>query len=54
MDWAAADAGLLAWTRELLRIRRDYPVLHADRFLTGLPATSACCPMWSGATPPAR
>jgi glycogen operon protein len=37
LDWAAADAGLLAWTRKLLRIRREYPVLHDDRFLTGLP-----------------
>jgi glycogen debranching enzyme GlgX/4-alpha-glucanotransferase len=37
LDWAAADAGLLAWTRHLLRIRREYAVLRDDRFLTGAP-----------------
>jgi glycogen operon protein len=37
LDWAAADAGLLAWTRRLLRIRRNYPALRGDRFLSGAP-----------------
>lgn len=35
VDWAQVDAGLLGWTRLLLRIRRDYPLLRDDRFLTG-------------------
>jgi glycogen operon protein len=37
LDWAAADPGLAAWTRRLLQIRRDYPLLRDDRFLTGAP-----------------
>jgi glycogen debranching enzyme GlgX/4-alpha-glucanotransferase len=41
LDWAAADAGLLTWTRHLLRIRREYAVLHDDRFLTGRFLTGA-------------
>jgi glycogen debranching enzyme GlgX/4-alpha-glucanotransferase len=44
LDWAAGDAGLLAWTRELLRIRRDQPLLHGDRFLTGLPCDVSLLP----------
>jgi glycogen debranching enzyme GlgX/4-alpha-glucanotransferase len=35
LDWDAADAGLLAWTRLLIGIRRDHPALREDRFLTG-------------------
>ena len=35
LDWATVDPGLLAWTRHLLRIRRDHPELRDDRFLTG-------------------
>ena len=37
-DWASADAGLLAFTRELLRLRRAHPVLRRRRFLTGAAA----------------
>lgn len=37
LDWAAADAGLLAWTRQLLQIRWDHPLLRGNRFLTGAP-----------------
>jgi 4-alpha-glucanotransferase len=35
LDWAAADEGLIAWTRRLLRLRRDHPALRDDRLLTG-------------------
>ena len=35
LDWAAADPGLLAWTRHLLAIRRAHPALRNDHFLTG-------------------
>ena len=44
LNWAAADTELLAWTRELLRIRRDHPVLHGDRFLTGQPFDGSLLP----------
>ncbi len=43
LDWAATDRGLLAWTRELARIRRDHPVLRGDDFLTG--AASGTSPL---------
>jgi glycogen debranching enzyme GlgX/4-alpha-glucanotransferase len=35
LEWEGADAELLAWTRQLLRIRRDHPVLRDDHFLAG-------------------
>jgi glycogen operon protein len=44
LDWAAADAGLLAWTRHLLRIRRDHAVLRGDGFLTGAPGDASPLP----------
>ena len=37
LDWASADAGLLAWTRRLLQIRWDHPLFRGNRFLTGAP-----------------
>ena len=37
LDWARADAGLMAFTARLARIRRGHPSLRADRFLTGAP-----------------
>ena len=37
-DWAAADAGLLAFTRELVAFRRSHPVFRRRRFLTGAEA----------------
>ncbi len=37
VDWAAADAGLLAWTSKLLQIRQAFPLLRGNRFLTGAP-----------------
>ena len=35
LDWARADRSLLAWTRQIIALRRDLPALHEDRFLTG-------------------
>ena len=37
-DWSAADAGLLAFTRELVAFRRSHPVFRRRRFLTGAEA----------------
>ncbi len=37
-DWAAADAGLLAFTRELVAFRRAHPVFRRQRFLAGAQA----------------
>jgi len=34
---AAADAGLMGFTRKLLALRRAFPVLRRGRFLTGIP-----------------
>ena len=34
-EWAAGDAGLLAFTRRLLAFRRDHPVFRRKRFLAG-------------------
>jgi len=33
--WASADANLIAFTRELLALRRDYAAFFSDHFLTG-------------------
>jgi glycogen operon protein len=44
LDWGAVDADLLEWTRLLLRIRRDYPLLRGDRFLTGGPVDISLLP----------
>ncbi len=34
-DWEAPDTELLAFTRRLIRLRREHPVLRRRRFLTG-------------------
>jgi glycogen operon protein len=34
-DWAAADAGLLAFTKRLIAFRREHPVFRRRRFLSG-------------------
>jgi isoamylase len=39
LDWAAADTGLLAFTRQLVALRRAHPVFRRHRFLTGIEAT---------------
>jgi glycogen operon protein len=51
LDWAAADAGLLAWTRLMLRLRRDYAVLRDDRFLVGTQGDASLLPdvVWADA-----
>lgn len=35
LDWADADQGLLAFTRRLIQMRADNPVLRQERFLHG-------------------
>ncbi len=35
VDWATADQTLLAFTRRLVALRREHPVLRRRRFLTG-------------------
>ncbi len=35
LDWSKADSALLAWTRQMIALRRDLPALHDDTFLTG-------------------
>jgi len=37
-DWAAADPGLLAFTRDLVAFRRAHPVFRRQRFLAGAQA----------------
>src|SRR5262249_10169869 len=37
-DWAAADADLLAYTRDLVAFRRAHPVFRRQRFLAGAQA----------------
>ena len=44
IDWTAADEMLLGWTRRLVQIRREHPVLHQDRFLTGQPVEGVFLP----------
>ncbi len=39
-DWSAADTGLLAFTRQLVALRRAHPVFRRQRFLTGAAAAS--------------
>jgi len=33
LDWDAADAGLTAYTRQVIAVRRAHPVLRRDRYL---------------------
>ncbi len=51
LDWAAADAGLLAWTRLILRLRHHHAALHDDRFLTGMRRDASLLPdvVWTDA-----
>jgi glycogen operon protein len=44
LDWGTVDAGLLAWTRHILRIRQEYELLRGDRFLTGEPVDISLFP----------
>jgi glycogen operon protein len=37
VDWAAADEDLLAFTRKLIRLRKDHPVFCRRRWFQGLP-----------------
>ena len=36
-DWLGRDEALLAFTRRLIRIRREHPALHRQRFFSGRP-----------------
>jgi isoamylase len=38
-DWSSVDEDLLAFTRRLIRLRREHPVFRRRRFLTGVEAT---------------
>jgi isoamylase len=40
IDWAHADPELIAFTRRLVALRRDHPVLRRRRFLTGADASA--------------
>ena len=44
LDWAQADASLLAFTATLAALRRRHPALHADRWLTGEPVDASGLP----------
>ena len=35
VDWENADEDLIEWTRRLIRLRREQPVLHRQRFFVG-------------------
>ena len=37
VDWPGADAGLAAFVRAILRLRRELPALRRERFFTGRP-----------------
>ncbi len=39
IDWAAADAGLIEFTREVARLRRQHPTFRRRRFFDGRPGT---------------
>ncbi|MDU8928620.1 glycogen debranching protein GlgX [Alisedimentitalea sp. MJ-SS2] len=41
IDWVGADQGLLAFTRRLVALRRDNPVLRQGKFLHGHPREDA-------------
>src|SRR5690606_20912021 len=36
-DWQGRDEALLAFTRKLIRIRKEHPVLHRQKFFSGRP-----------------
>ena len=36
-DWPTMDEGLLRFTRRLIRIRREHPALHRQKFFSGRP-----------------
>jgi glycogen operon protein len=40
-DWSQVDEKLLAFTRRLLRIRREHPALHRQKFFSGRPIRGA-------------
>jgi glycogen operon protein len=36
-DWSRVDGGLLAFTQRLIRIRKNHPALHRQKFFSGRP-----------------
>ncbi len=44
LDWSGADGELLAFTRELIALRKDSPALTRDSFLTGAPLDETLIP----------
>ena len=44
IDWSAADASLIAFTRRLTQVRRTHPALSRDAFLTGTPFDASRLP----------
>ncbi|HEX7889700.1 MAG TPA: glycogen debranching protein GlgX [Ramlibacter sp.] len=36
-DWKAVDASLLEFTRRLIRVRKEHPALHRQKFFSGRP-----------------
>ncbi len=44
LDWANADQTLIAFAAALSKLRRDWPVLRADQFYTGLPLAGTADP----------
>ncbi len=51
LDWPGAEPELEAFTAALAKLRRECAPLHADRFLTGLPADGADIPDVEWRTP---
>ncbi|MGD0605003.1 MAG: glycogen debranching protein GlgX [Streptosporangiaceae bacterium] len=41
IDWENADLGLLAFTRRIIRLRHEHPVLRRQRFLRGVSSRSS-------------
>jgi len=48
LDWAHVNEDLHAFVRSLIKLRRDYPVLHRDRFFSGqrIPGTTVKDILW--------
>jgi len=44
LDWAHADDGLIELVSRLAALRREHPLLRADRFLTGRPVAEGALP----------
>lgn len=56
LDWSRADQSLIAFTRDLIALRRAYPALREERFLTGAVSAESGLPdvEWRSARAPLR